>query len=79
MLTLYAQNRDDVGASVKVVVDFDACAAHGDCVVVAPEIFDLGEDDEVVTLLQAEPSDDLRPNAQAAVDACPMAAIRIED
>jgi ferredoxin len=62
-----------------VIVDLDACAAHGDCVVVAPEIFDLGEDDEVVTLLQAEPPDDLRSKAQAAVDACPMAAIRIED
>lgn len=64
---------------MKVIVDLDACAAHGDCVVVAPEIFDLGEDDEVVTLLQAEPPDELRPQAQAAVDACPMAAIRIED
>jgi ferredoxin len=79
MLTLYAQNRADVGASLKVIVDFDACAAHGDCVVAAPEIFDLGEDDEIVTLLQAEPGEDLRPMAQAAVDACPMAAIRVED
>jgi ferredoxin len=64
---------------MRVIVDLDACAAHGDCVVVAPEIFDLGEDDEVVTLLQAEPPDHLRSKAQAAVDACPMAAIRIED
>jgi ferredoxin len=63
---------------MKVIVDFDACAAHGDCVVVAPEIFDLGEDDEVVTLLQEEPDESLRDKAQAAVDACPMAAIRLE-
>jgi ferredoxin len=63
---------------MKVVVDFDACAAHGDCVVVAPEIFDLGEDDEVVTVLDPEPSEDLRAALQNAVDACPMAAIRIE-
>jgi ferredoxin len=64
---------------MKVTIDFDACAAHGDCVVAAPEIFDLGEDDEVVTLLDAEPPEELRAKAQAAVDACPMAAIRIED
>jgi ferredoxin len=64
---------------MKVVVDFDACAAHGDCVVVAPEIFDLGEDDEVVTVLDPEPAEDLRPRLQSAVDACPMAAIQIED
>jgi ferredoxin len=63
---------------MKVIVDFDACAAHGDCVVAAPEVFDLGEDDEVVTLLEAEPADDLRAKVQAAADACPMAAIRIE-
>ncbi len=64
---------------MKVIVDFDACAAHGDCVAVAPEIFDLGEDDDTVTVLMAEPPEDLREAAQAAVDACPMVAIRIED
>jgi ferredoxin len=64
---------------MKVIVDFDACAAHGDCVVAAPEIFDLGDDDDVVTLLDAEPAEELRPKAQAAADACPMVAIRIED
>jgi ferredoxin len=63
---------------MKVIVDFDACAAHGDCVVEAPDIFDLGDDDEVVNLLQEEPDDDLRETAQRAADACPMAAIRIE-
>jgi ferredoxin len=63
---------------MKVIVDFDACAAHGDCVVAAPEIFELGDDDEVVTLLIEEPGEELRGKAQAAVDACPMAAIRIE-
>jgi ferredoxin len=63
---------------MKVVVDFDACAAHGDCVVEAPEIFDLGDDDEIVTVLIEEPAEELRDKAQRAVDACPMAAIRIE-
>jgi ferredoxin len=64
---------------MKIVVDFDACAAHGDCVAAAPEIFDLGDDDDVVTLLQAEPPEELRDAAQSAADACPMVAIRIED
>ena len=63
---------------MKVVVDFDACAAHGDCVVEAPEIFEIGEDDEVVTVLIEEPGDELREKVQRAADACPMAAIRIE-
>jgi ferredoxin len=64
---------------VKVIVDFDACAAHGDCVVAAPDVFDLGDDDEVVRLLNPEPPEALRATVQAAADACPMAAIRLED
>jgi ferredoxin len=64
---------------MKVIVDFDACAAHGDCVVAAPEVFDLGDDDEVVKLLDPEPPEALRTSVLAAADACPMAAIRIED
>jgi len=63
---------------MKVVVDFDACAAHGDCVVAAPEIFDLGDDDDVVRVLLDEVPEELRGKAQAAVDACPMVAIKIE-
>ena len=64
---------------MRVVVDFDACEAHGDCVGVAPEIFDLSDDDEVVTLLQEEPDEALRARAQEAVDVCPIVAIHIED
>ncbi|HWF56220.1 MAG TPA: ferredoxin [Solirubrobacteraceae bacterium] len=63
---------------MRIVVDFDACAAHGDCVVEAPEIFDLGDDDDVVRVLVQEPEEELRGKAQAAADACPMVAIRIE-
>jgi ferredoxin len=63
---------------MKVVVDFDSCAAHGDCVAAAPEIFDLGDDDEVVRVLLAEPPEQMREQAEAAADACPMFAITIE-
>lgn len=63
---------------MRINVDFDACAAHGDCVVAAPQIFDLGDTDDVVRLLVAEPPESLRPQARAAADACPMFAIQIE-
>lgn len=64
---------------MKVVVDMDLCEAHGECVVAAPEIFELGDDDEVVTVLQAEPPEDLRDKAEEAVKVCPVAAITLED
>ena len=49
---------------MKLIVDLDVCAAHGDCVVAAPELFDLGEDDDVVTVLDAEPGEELRAKAE---------------
>jgi ferredoxin len=64
---------------MKVVVDLDVCEAHGDCVIAAPEIFDLGDDDDVVTVLQPEPPDDLGDKAKLAEANCPVNAITIED
>jgi ferredoxin len=64
---------------MKLILDTGLCEAHGDCVLAAPALFDLGEDDDVVTLLNAEPGEDLRAQAEAAVQACPVSAIRIED
>ena len=63
---------------MRVIVDLDVCAAHGDCVVAAPDIFDLGEDDDVVTVLIEEPGEELRAAAERAVQDCPVSAIRIE-
>ena len=64
---------------MKVIVDLDVCQAHGDCVVAAPEIFDLGEEDDVVTVIDPEPGEELRAAAERAVQDCPVTAIRIEE
>ncbi|MEJ7716542.1 MAG: ferredoxin [Thermoleophilaceae bacterium] len=63
---------------MKVVVDFDVCEAHDECVVAAPEIFELGDDDEVVTVLQEEPPEDQASQAEEAAKVCPVAAIKVE-
>lgn len=64
---------------MKVKVDAGLCEAHGDCVVTAPEIFDLGDTDDVVTVVNTEPAEHLRDKAETAVRVCPVAAISIED
>ena len=64
---------------MKVIVDLDVCQAHGDCVVAAPEVFDLGEEADVVTVLNPEPGDELRARVERAALDCPVTAIRIED
>lgn len=63
---------------MKITVDLDLCDAHGACVMEAPEIFELGDDDEVVQLKMAEPPEDLRKAAERAAQSCPVQAISIE-
>ena len=58
-------------------LDAAACDAHGQCVIVAPELFDLGDDDDVATVRTATPEPALEGKAQAAVHACPAAAITL--
>lgn len=63
---------------MRVLFDKSLCAAHGDCVVAAPAVFDLGDDDEVAVVLDENPSEDQRGNVEMAVKVCPVGAIRIE-
>ena len=55
-----------------VEVDEGACAAHGDCVDVAPEVFEL---DDVAHVIGTGPDDLLL----AAAEGCPSSAIRVID
>lgn len=64
---------------MRVIVDSSRCELHGECMVAAPEVFDIRDDDEVVTVLNAEPGEHLRAAVEEAVLMCPLGAIRIED
>jgi ferredoxin len=64
---------------VKIVLDGGRCEAHGECVVAAPELFDIGEEDEAARVLDASPGEQLRKKAEFAVRLCPVAALRIDD
>jgi ferredoxin len=62
---------------MKVHVDMNLCQSNGQCEAVAPEVFELGDDD--VLRWKEDADESLRAKVEAAVDACPMTAIRIED
>ena len=62
---------------MKVHVDMNLCQSHGECVLVAPDVFELGDDD--VLTWQEDVDESKRAEVQEAVDVCPMMAIRIED
>jgi ferredoxin len=65
--------------SFKVVFDLDRCQGYANCVVSAPDIFDLDEQTGTAILLQENPNDSLRAAAEEAVRQCPSEAISIDD
>jgi ferredoxin len=58
--------------TLTVMIDEAACAAHGDCVEVAPEVFVL---EDIATVVGTGPDELLL----AAAEACPSAAIVLCD
>ena len=62
----------------KVVVDFDKCESNALCMGVAPEVFEVREDD-FLYVLQEEPPAELRAKCEEAARVCPKQAITIED
>ncbi len=63
--------------SMKVVVDFDLCESNAVCMGVAPEVFEVREDD-FLYILDENPPESLRPKVEEAVRSCPRAAISIQ-
>ena len=59
-----------------IAVRRDACVGAGQCVLIAPGVFDQ-DDDGIVMLLQAEPDGSDLDAATKAVRLCPARAIAI--
>jgi ferredoxin len=62
---------------VRVVVDWNICKDHGQCVIAAPVALSLDENGKLV--LEQVQDDTLRSAAEDAADVCPEQAITIED
>ena len=63
---------------MKVAADHDLCQGHAECTVEAPEVFKLGDNDQV-QILAPSPPDSLADKVRAAVRYCPTHALRIEE
>ncbi|WP_327580613.1 ferredoxin [Nonomuraea sp. NBC_00507] len=64
---------------MKVIVDEVKCCGAGQCVLIAPEVFDQREDDGIVILLEAEPDADQHALVREAAAVCPAAAIELSE
>jgi ferredoxin len=62
---------------MKVEVDRNLCEGHGLCVLEAPEVFAIGEDEKSV-VLDADPPEALRTAVNTAALVCPTRAITVE-
>ena len=62
-----------------VETDRDRCIGAGQCVLSAPELFDQGEDDGLVLLLEPSPAPAQEDSARAAAAACPASVISLRE
>jgi ferredoxin len=63
---------------VRVDVDRSLCASTGGCEATAPDVFEVGDDGELV-VLTPEPDDAVLPDVRNAIQACPTRALRLVD
>lgn len=64
---------------MQVTVDEDKCCGAGQCVLVAPDVFDQRDEDGVVILLEGRPDESLQAGAREAASMCPAAVIEIDE
>ena len=63
---------------MRVVVDYDLCESNAVCMGIAPEVFEV-RDDDFLYVLQDEPDESLRAKVVEAATRCPKQAISVED
>ncbi|WP_406638448.1 ferredoxin [Amycolatopsis sp. WGS_07] len=63
---------------MKIVADYGRCEGLGMCEAMADQFFEVG-DEGVVQVLDETPPEADRQFVDAAVQACPVAALRLQD
>jgi ferredoxin len=63
---------------MKITVNFDLCDSNGLCESLAPEVFEL-DDNDFLSVKQEEVGDDQLDDVRRAVAACPKSAIALSE
>jgi ferredoxin len=64
--------------SMRVVVDFDLCESNAVCMGIAPEVFEV-RDDDFLYILDETPGPELHERVRQAVERCPKQAISLAE
>ncbi|MFQ6330064.1 ferredoxin [Nocardia sp. CWNU-33] len=62
---------------MKITVDIAACRVYANCILEAPEVFDVDDAGGKVLVRIQEPGAELEDDVRRAVAACPVRAITI--
>ncbi len=64
--------------TMRIVVDYDLCESNAICMGIAPEVFEV-RDDDFLYLLTETPGEELREKIEESVRRCPKQAISIAE
>ncbi|MEV4066403.1 ferredoxin [Nonomuraea dietziae] len=62
---------------MRITVDEAKCCGAGQCVLIAPDVFDQRDEDGIVVLLAETPATALNDAVREAAAVCPAAAIHL--
>ena len=63
---------------MRVVVNYDVCESNAVCMGIAPDIFEV-RDDDFLYVLEEHPDESKRAKVEEAVRMCPKQAISLEE
>lgn len=63
---------------MRIKVDYDECEANAVCVGIAPEVFEVDDDDNL-WVLQEQPPPELHDRVRNAVASCPKRALSLDE
>ncbi len=63
---------------MRVVVDYDKCESNAICMGVAPQVFEVRDDDNLY-VIEEHPGEELREKVEMAVRMCPKQAISLAE
>jgi len=69
--------RGPILAVMRITVDYSPCEGHGQCLLAAPDVFDIPDGAEQVVVLEPDPPEADRERVIRAAAMCPAQAIRI--
>lgn len=65
--------------SLRATADLSRCQGYANCVIAAPDVFDLDDKTGLVVVLQENPPDDREAAVREAARSCPVQAITLTE